>query len=183
VDFGLRAAWLDALEPVLDDGRPSAERTVAVAGLLEHWEDGRIKLYCTAAGLRLRRRHPDPFLAGTYQPLAAQGSRAGHVLAFAREHGRQRVIVVVPRLVAGLSGSRSSLPMGQDVWHETVLEAPAGFAQVSYTNILTGERVTPRDVDGRHVLAVADVLGSVPATILFSEGPEAPPHETTGQRH
>ncbi len=172
VDFAARAAWLEALEPVLSEGSPSAERTAAVAGLVEHWEDGRIKLYCTAAGLRLRRRHPDPFLAGTYQPLAAQGSRAGHVLAFAREHGQQRAIVVVPRLVAGLSGSRSSLPMGQDAWHETTLETPPGFAQMRFTNILTGEHVTPREVGGRHVLAVADALESVPATILFSDGPE-----------
>jgi (1->4)-alpha-D-glucan 1-alpha-D-glucosylmutase len=169
VDFDLRATWLRDLERVLDGNCPSAERVAAVSDMLAHWEDGRIKLYVTTAALRLRRQCPEMFLAGTYRPIEAAGGRAAHALAFAREHGRQRAIVVAPRLVAGLCGPHASLPVGEEIWGDTTLEVPAGFEGAHYTNILTGERAAVRQVDGRQVLAVADALGPVPATILFSE--------------
>ncbi|MGE5199105.1 MAG: malto-oligosyltrehalose synthase, partial [Rhodospirillaceae bacterium] len=168
VDFALREAQLRELEGVLDERGPAAGRMAAVSDMLLHWEDGRVKLYFTAAGLRLRRRCPDLFLAGSYQPLEAAGSRAAHVVAFARDHGGQRAIAVAPRLVAGLFGSHASA----DAWGDTTLALPDGFEGASYTNVLTGARVAARDAGGRRTLAIAEALGPAPAAILFAERTE-----------
>ena len=169
VDFHLRAAWLDELEPILDERCSEADRAAAVTALLRHWEDGRVKLLFTAAGLRLRHRCPDVFLDGGYEPLQAGGSRAAHVVAFARDHGGQRAIVVAPRLVAGLYGSHAAGPAGEDVWGDTTVTVPAGSEGTHFTNILTGARVVPRDAGGLLVIDVARALGPVPAAILFAE--------------
>src|SRR5262249_32295451 len=41
--------------------------------ILKVWEDGRIKLFLLASGLRLRRQHPQVFLQGEYLALRASG--------------------------------------------------------------------------------------------------------------
>ena len=53
-------------------------------------EDGRIKLYVTHRSLACRRDHPGLFTAGEYIPLAAEGSKAAHLFAFARRDGGRR---------------------------------------------------------------------------------------------
>jgi (1->4)-alpha-D-glucan 1-alpha-D-glucosylmutase len=138
----------------------------AVGEMLESWEDGRIKLYITAAGMNLRRRYRDLFLNGAYVPLKPAGARAEHVVAFARTLGDDSVVTVVPRLVARLCGMESGLPPGPAVWPtiwgETRLGLPGAFD--SFRNLLTGERVQVDSVD-RHAL-VADILHSCPVAFL-----------------
>jgi maltooligosyltrehalose synthase len=50
--------------------------------------------------LEFRRGHADLILRGRYLPLAAEGSRADRVCAFAREHEGNWALAVVPRLSA-----------------------------------------------------------------------------------
>src|SRR5690606_6255815 len=57
VDFALRRRLLREL----DDARPEE--------LLEHWPDGRAKLFTVARALRFRREHPDLLLHGEYEAL------------------------------------------------------------------------------------------------------------------
>ncbi|MEO8026541.1 MAG: malto-oligosyltrehalose synthase [Bryobacteraceae bacterium] len=165
VDFATREHWLDGMLPLLESRCESEARTQAVAEMLEHWRDGRIKLYCTAAGLRLRQRLPEVFVGGAYTPLSASGPAAEHVVAFERSDGTRRVIVVAPRLVAGIYGSASHLP---SVWGDTTLPLPSGRGHGRYRNVLTGNVLSvPAD---RPELALADVFKILPVAILEQEG-------------
>ena len=97
VDFALRKRLLDELR-----GSSLAPLDLA-RDLYAHWEDGRIKLLVTHAGLQARKASPGLFAGGGYLPLAVQGPRAANLCAFARttEDGKLAV-AVAPRLVAGL---------------------------------------------------------------------------------
>ncbi len=59
---------------------------VAPEELLQHWPDGRIKLFLTQRLLRFRREHPALFQQGSYLPLSAMGTFANCCVAFVRAH-------------------------------------------------------------------------------------------------
>jgi (1->4)-alpha-D-glucan 1-alpha-D-glucosylmutase len=68
---------------------------------MERADDGVPKLFLTWRALAVRAEVPDAFRPGAvYEPLAAEGPRAAHVLAFGRGG---RVVTVAPRLVLGLA--------------------------------------------------------------------------------
>ncbi|MGH2450651.1 MAG: malto-oligosyltrehalose synthase, partial [Candidatus Limnocylindria bacterium] len=90
VDFARRAAALADL-----DRAAKGDRAALARELCASWEDGRIKLYLTAAGLRHRRARPELFAQGAYLPLSATGD--AEVVAFARSHGRRWSAAVAPR--------------------------------------------------------------------------------------
>src|SRR5439155_21827535 len=73
VDFELRARLLEEVR-ALPDPRE----------LYSKWEDGRIKMFVTHAALKARRENPELFAGGEYAALKAEGSKAGHLCAFAR---------------------------------------------------------------------------------------------------
>ena len=81
----------------------------SVSRLLENPEDGRIKLDLIWKTLCLRKQWPGVFQRGEYLPLAVQGERANHVVAFMRRSESANVLVVVPRLVASLLGDSNRL--------------------------------------------------------------------------
>jgi (1->4)-alpha-D-glucan 1-alpha-D-glucosylmutase len=68
--------------------------------LVKRWADGQIKLAWTRELLKLRNELPDVFTLGSYWPLQVTGEHADHIIAFARQHGGDAVVVVVPRLLA-----------------------------------------------------------------------------------
>ena len=61
---------------------------------------------------------------GEYLPAEASGAKADHVFGFVRRHDEQHAVVAVPRLLAGLVPNERELPLGSDVWHDTVLHLP-----------------------------------------------------------
>ena len=62
--------------------------------MLEAWQDGRIKLHVTRAGLRLRRDMAPLFANGDYQGITARGRFERNVISFLRQHGGDQVLVV-----------------------------------------------------------------------------------------
>ena len=114
VDFELRRAFL---EQGADPG-----------ALLASWRDGRIKQHVVARTLALRRRHPELFETGSYEPLEAVGALADRVVAFGRRTERAMIIVVVPRLIAGLLQDPELPWPAPAAWGDTRLELPAAFA-------------------------------------------------------
>ena len=105
----------------------------------------------TRQALHLRRRRPEAFgAAGAYEPLAATGEKAEHVVGFTR--GGQ-VATIVPRLVLGLAGR----------WGDTTVALPDGLGSSPPVDVLTGVGHRP-GADGR--LRVADVLGALPVACL-----------------
>jgi (1->4)-alpha-D-glucan 1-alpha-D-glucosylmutase len=92
---------------------------------LADWESGLPKLWMTARVLRVRRERGEDFSAAAkYQPLVAQGSHLGRLLAFRRG---ENLIAVVPRFTMTLAGD----------WGDTRLPLPGG----SWRNCFTEERV------------------------------------------
>ncbi|MCF3102402.1 malto-oligosyltrehalose synthase [Streptomyces roseoverticillatus] len=105
------------------------------------------KLHLTRTVLRLRRERPEWFGASaSYEPLAADGPAAGHVVAFARSGA---VISVVSRL-------RRRLASGGG-FRETVLGLPGGGR---WREVLTGT-----SVEGRAMLA--ELLEHQPVALLL----------------
>jgi (1->4)-alpha-D-glucan 1-alpha-D-glucosylmutase len=139
--------------------------------LLEHARDGRIKLYTTAVALAFRQRHEALFAEGNYTPLATQGVKAGHVCAFARQRGEEQVLVVVPRLVVGLTNGIERPPLGDDVWGDAWLALPAEAAGAQYRNVYTNEILVVSERDAEPGLPLALILGHFPVALLERKTP------------
>ncbi|HEY0190715.1 MAG TPA: glycogen debranching protein GlgX, partial [Kofleriaceae bacterium] len=92
VDYARRRALLAELKA----REPSPE---LARELIEHYQDGRIKLHVAHRGLALRRAQPLLFLEGSYRATDA----GDHVIAFERAHAGRRLICIAPRLSLGLS--------------------------------------------------------------------------------
>jgi (1->4)-alpha-D-glucan 1-alpha-D-glucosylmutase len=104
------------------------------------------------SALRFRREHATLFREGSYVPLAAEGAHAEHVCAFAREHAGERVVVIVPRLLAKLTHEDGSID-----WAGTRIALPAG----NYRNLLSGAKL-----DAHAPLSMVDLLAEFPVALL-----------------
>jgi (1->4)-alpha-D-glucan 1-alpha-D-glucosylmutase len=138
----------------------------SVSELLESWIDGRIKLHLIRSTLALRAAHPDLFADGAYLPLQTSGSRADHLIAFARRRGRRWAVVVAPRLTATLTPA-GAMPLGEACWGDTRIALPDG-APDRWQQILTGETVEAYN-DDRCWLLAQHVLRLLPVGLLAAE--------------
>jgi len=113
VDFAARRALLAALDAQAPDA----------AALWEERADGRVKAWVLSRALRGRP-------CGAYDPLAASGPLADHVVAFARGGD---LVTVAPRL-AGAVTAGATRPATGATWAGTAVALPAG----TWTDLLTG---------------------------------------------
>lgn len=149
VDFDARATMLADLLPV----------SVAAAGrLLTDHRDGRIKLYATRALLQARRTAGKLFATGGYRPLKASSP---HIVAFARRHGPQVALCVVPRLTYTLAGP-GRFAVGRRVWGTETVSVPS-WGRGPFEDVLTGRLVEPRVGD----LELGEVLRTLPVAFLL----------------
>jgi (1->4)-alpha-D-glucan 1-alpha-D-glucosylmutase len=155
VDYDARRAMLDKLVGGTD-------RSVQLAELTGHLDDGAIKLFTTVTLLRLRREQPDLFTRGDYAPVEIEGELRDYLIAFVRRHKGQTLVVVVPRLFRSLLRRGSGLPLGETVWGSTQLVL-SGLAGETLVNPFTGEALAVA-ADGR--LPVASVLDQFPVGCL-----------------
>jgi (1->4)-alpha-D-glucan 1-alpha-D-glucosylmutase len=180
VDFARRRLWLQELEPWLALGHvdagpagPESDLSSAVTGMIEGWPDGRIKLFVTAIGMRLRRARPRLFRVGDYVPLVTDGDHRENVIAFGRHVEADCLVVVVPRLAAGLASPGTGFPVG-DSWGDTCVRLPTADAVRVFRDLVTGARVVPtRDADGISRLQVRQILQTCPVALLWAEATEA----------
>ena len=135
--------------------------------LLEHWQDGRLKMFVTWKALSVRNKYPELFRRGSYLPLIAHGSRAQNVCAFARQHNGHKVMTVVSRLCAGLLNGNKENPTGQEVWGDTQVELPPEISSAVYRNVFTGESATLSKEGNR--LAMSSLLATFPVGLFTSE--------------
>ena len=148
VDYVARQQALEAPGPVQE--------------LLANWRDGRIKQALIAEVLRLRADHTELFRQGSYQALEVLGSQAHNVLAFAREHGEQRVIVIVPIRCATLL-ENSALPMVDALrWGDTRVVLPFDASDENPKGLFSSTAVTKN-----RELKVSAALGDFPVNLLI----------------
>ena len=112
--------------------------------LVQHADNGLIKMYLTTTILHYRQQHPSLFLKGSYQPLDAHGEREQHICGFLRREGANACLVIVPRFFTQLTPNPSNFPVGKSVWGQTGISLPSDFAIRSFRNLFTQEIVTPQ---------------------------------------
>lgn len=172
VDFARRREMLRGLEPMLTSldlaTAPASAGNSPITAMLDEWPTGRIKMFLTALGMRLRRAQPGLFLAGSYDPLESEGARAGHLVAFARQHEQRALIAVAPRLTTTLTGGGSELPLGSQAWGDTVIRVPASLSSRRFRNLVTGATMTTAPTAGRAGLPLSQVLDACPVALLWA---------------
>ncbi|HEY9664496.1 MAG TPA: malto-oligosyltrehalose synthase, partial [Allocoleopsis sp.] len=128
--------------------------------LLKQPEDGRLKLFLIYRALQTRRDYADLFQRGSYEKLSVLGSLKEHVVAFTRELGDLRAIVVVPRLLTTLV-KEGEYPLGEQVWHETRILQPPG-SSAALQNAITGQ-----EIKGDETLWLKEILAHFPVALLL----------------
>ncbi|MGE0594085.1 MAG: malto-oligosyltrehalose synthase [Vicinamibacterales bacterium] len=174
VDFDRRRQYLDEMAPWLDGDDAGDGLAAQVAAWLASWPDGRIKLYVTARGLRVRRRWPDLFRVGTYEALTSDGDAAEHVVAFARRHEGRVLLAVVPRLGTALVGT----VLARAAQAGTVLARAAQAGTVPAGSVRAGEAAAG-GVPTRDPLPTGETVWGSTTLVL----PAARPADTAGQRY
>jgi (1->4)-alpha-D-glucan 1-alpha-D-glucosylmutase len=157
VDFERRCALLKDLQ-----ARASAGILPLITELLAAPEDGRIKLFLIYHALQARGAERELFQHGAYQKLTVIGSLKGHVVAFARELGERRALIVAPRFPSGLVKD-GDYPLGEAVWHETRVLPPPG-SRLRWRHVLTGQTV-----QGEEALWLREVFQHFPVALLINE--------------
>ncbi|HEY4403513.1 MAG TPA: hypothetical protein VGN55_02580 [Xanthobacteraceae bacterium] len=122
--------------------------------LANAWPDGRIKLALTARLLALRREVPQVFTQGDYRPLRVQGPDSAEIVAFARCHGSDAILIVAARLFNRASQGGRRWPRD---WNATV--SVDGFSALQQ---LLAEQRTVKETD----LPASELLGVLPIAIL-----------------
>ena len=156
VDYSQRQRMLQIIR------KPGKDLADFTNGLMENPEDGRIKLYLIWKTLCLRRQQPDLFQSGEYVPLEAKGTKAHHVVGFARKSETSTVLVVVPRLIAGLLSDIDVPPVGARIWEDTHVLLPFCSCPKQYRNVFTGKVLDSQTDDGCSRIAVAKALAAFP---------------------
>jgi (1->4)-alpha-D-glucan 1-alpha-D-glucosylmutase len=172
VDYARRRQILARLRGRIERAGP--DLTPLTRELLATVPDGRIKAYVVHQTLSFRRRHGDLFARGAYLPLEVTGAKRDNVCAFARSAGDTVVLVVVPRLVARLTGGAEQAPLGPEVWGTTRLLLPPQLAGRRYRDVFTGEVLEPGSDRASPGPLVGSVLGQFPVALLGCAEAEAP---------
>ena len=168
VDFELRQDLLAEMKRGFD-ASPEG-RDEFLESLLSDDQRGRSKLFLVWRTLDFLGRNRGLFAHGNYVPLRVTGSKANHVFSFARIAEEWAAVIVVPRLVATLSGGVMRVPHGREVWEDTVVWLPETLRAGEYRNAFSGRPLeTTRDC-GEKGLSVHQALGSFPVGLL--EGTE-----------
>jgi (1->4)-alpha-D-glucan 1-alpha-D-glucosylmutase len=119
VDFELRRALV------------RRARDMSAAEVAAEWDSGLPKLWMIDRLLSIRRERALDFSdQSKYQPLVAQGSHLGRLLAFRRG---ENLIAVVPRFTLTLGGE----------WSDTRLPLPGGVWRNCFTEAVLQRDVTP----------------------------------------
>jgi (1->4)-alpha-D-glucan 1-alpha-D-glucosylmutase len=149
----------------LHQGKPRGRRALT-ARLARQWQDGRIKLFVTDAGLNFRRDRAALFDSGEYVPVEVQGPRRDSVFAFARRRGSAWSLTLAPRMTTRVSPSRGGLGAHAD-WQKTRLVLPEA-APERWMNLFTGEEIGVSGRNSHRYLDVDAALDRFPVAILFN---------------
>ncbi|MGD9896338.1 MAG: malto-oligosyltrehalose synthase [Candidatus Methylacidiphilaceae bacterium] len=156
VDFEVRRKMLDEIRR--EGGRQEYRRE-----LLEHPEDGRIKLFLAHKSLQARRLFPELFRSGSYEPVDFSGAKREHAFGFLRSWGTQHLITIIPRFITELS-SPMDAPIGSAAWSDTSAVLPESFAG-SWRCALTGNQ---RRWEGR--VPLEEAMAELPVALWIAEG-------------
>jgi len=127
------------------------------------WRDGRVKHALIGHALAARRQQPSLFARGDYMPLAVEGPRAPHVIAFARREGGASMVTIVPRLPFALLPPSEGILIPPAAWEGTSVRLPVGIGG-RFQDVVGG---LGRELSANR-LSLGDVLASFPAALFIS---------------
>jgi (1->4)-alpha-D-glucan 1-alpha-D-glucosylmutase len=145
VDFPARARALQSLTGNAD-----------WPALANAWSDGRIKLALMARLLGVRREFAKELTEGDYRPLDVKGPDSNEIVAFARCHGGDAVLVIVARLFNRSTQGGRRWPTWRD-WDATI-----SVEDFSALQQLLTTRQSPQGPE----LAVSEVFDVLPLAVL-----------------
>ncbi len=143
-------------------------RDMPLPELLPRWRGGAVKLALIWRILDLRRRRPELFERGGYQPLPVRGERAQHVVAFAREHEDDMAIVAVPRLVARLWDMAEDGPPLGARWRGVQVDLPGACRGRRLVDVLSGREVESVSRRVSAQLPAERIFASFPVALLVA---------------
>jgi maltooligosyltrehalose synthase len=144
VDFAARATGLD---------------TTPVGHLTTHWRNGRVKQAVIARTLAMRRKLPALFADGSYEPIPVRGTYADRVIAFARRHESEIVVVAVPRIASGLLET-GTIQFRPAAWENTALAFNAGETLVDLFSC--------NEFRGGAQINIAELFEKLPVSVLLA---------------
>jgi len=160
VDFDHRRTLLAEL-----DREAEADGPALAARLVGAPEDGRIKLFVTSRGLRLRRARRELFHSGQYLACQTTGLHSQHLIAFVRLHESAALLTVAPRLTLRL-GAETVPPIGEALWGDTRIVLPPEVRQVRFRDALVSRTLIPTEGPEGRSLAASQVLEHLPIAML-----------------
>jgi (1->4)-alpha-D-glucan 1-alpha-D-glucosylmutase len=132
VDFEKRKVYLEELK-----NKEKHNILMLLTELLNHKEDGKIKMFLVYRSLNLRREYPALFSFGEYIPLSVTGKFKNNVIAFARKHRKNYSITVAPRFYTQLI-KEGEVTFGENAWQNTCIILPPDFPS-DWTDIVTSQ--------------------------------------------
>jgi (1->4)-alpha-D-glucan 1-alpha-D-glucosylmutase len=124
------------------------------AELLENWRDGRIKLRVLSELLALRRREPQLFSSGSYEPLSARGPQANRVCAFMRTDDG-RTLVTVAALYPSFGHSA-------ETWGDCTVTLPSKAGPQQWTELFSGRELSLAN----GAFALRELFSTLPVAVL-----------------
>lgn len=134
-------------------------------GLVRSFADGRIKLALTRRLVALRQELPRVFAGSGYRALPVSGRDGDHLVAFARGHGREAVVVVVGRHFLGTTDGGRAWQTGAE-W-DAVVDLQ-GFR-------LTGDALGRGPVPEGTTLPASAFFGPLPVFVAAAVPPGVSP--------
>jgi (1->4)-alpha-D-glucan 1-alpha-D-glucosylmutase len=139
------------------------------ASLAPHWRDGRVKQALIGAVLQFRAANPALFIDGAYHPIRVTGPRRRHLVAFTRTLDGMAVLVLAPRLTAGLSPDPADLSCPPGTWRSTALDwgdgPPGAHHAGTWRSLLRPGRV----FDAAATRGLAMLAGGMPLDVLVRD--------------
>lgn len=159
VDYDERTELLNKIENFKGDSRQ------LLKSLWEQRNTGIIKLWLTQLLCKVRTDKKDLFTTAEYTPLQIEGEYKEHVFAFARQHGTESYITVIPYHIAKLARSQG-VDINNIKWGNTsvVLEDKT---LGTYKNLITNETIN------KDKIAISELLDSFPVALLQRENTQA----------
>ena len=157
VDYGRR------MEAMADIKRRESEGPLRelARDLVYKKNDGRVKLFLIYRALESRKAARDLYEKGDYRPLQVMGLKEYHVCAFARRLCTTAALIAAPRFFTRLVESPDQLPLGQDVWKDTVI-AIQPMEQGGLQNVFTEDIIETADYGGATGLLCSDLFHDFP---------------------
>lgn len=156
VDYAIRKKWLQWIKNEAERDLPKL-----LIELSSTLEDGRLKLFLTWRVLNNRKNRKLLYREGEYRPLAVQGEKERHLIAFSRRWGEQQSITIVGRFYTQLADLKLGLPLGE-AWGDTSIRFSEPL-NGRYRDVVTGVEFEANDW---HSLPVSRVFGHFPFALL-----------------